>query len=124
PVIDAEAHQRLRSLANDAEQHGQVLLRRHDIPESGYFVGPTIVAAEPSSPLAREEVFGPVLAVLRARDLDHAFALANDTDYALTAGVMTRSPGTISRATTGLRGGNVYVTRAITGSVVGRQPFG
>ena len=65
-----------------------------------------------------------MLAVLRARDFDHALALANDTDYALTAGIFSRSPVHIARATNELRAGNVYVNRAITGAVVGRQPFG
>jgi RHH-type proline utilization regulon transcriptional repressor/proline dehydrogenase/delta 1-pyrroline-5-carboxylate dehydrogenase len=74
--------------------------------------------------VARDELFGPVLAVLRARDLDHALALANDTDYALTAGVFSRSPAHIRRAKAELRAGNVYVNRATTGAVVGRQPFG
>jgi RHH-type transcriptional regulator, proline utilization regulon repressor / proline dehydrogenase / delta 1-pyrroline-5-carboxylate dehydrogenase len=125
PVIDAEAHTRVGRWASEAERHGRVLLRRTDVPGRGYFVGPTIVEVEDrSSPLAREEVFGPVLAVLRARDLDDAIGLANDTDYALTAGVMSRSPTTIRRASAELRAGNVYVNRAITGSVVGRQPFG
>jgi RHH-type proline utilization regulon transcriptional repressor/proline dehydrogenase/delta 1-pyrroline-5-carboxylate dehydrogenase len=74
--------------------------------------------------VAREEIFGPVLAVLRARDFSHALALANDTSYALTAGVFSRSPENIRRAAAELRGGNVYINRHVTGAVVGRQPFG
>jgi RHH-type proline utilization regulon transcriptional repressor/proline dehydrogenase/delta 1-pyrroline-5-carboxylate dehydrogenase len=74
--------------------------------------------------LATEEIFGPVLGVFPARDLDEALALANDTDYALTAGILSRSPATIRRASAELRAGNVYVNRTITGAVVGRQPFG
>jgi RHH-type proline utilization regulon transcriptional repressor/proline dehydrogenase/delta 1-pyrroline-5-carboxylate dehydrogenase len=125
PVIDAEAHERVRGWSERAEQWGRVLVRREDVPSTGYFVGPTVVeVTDRDAPLAREEVFGPVLAVLRANDLDDALALANDTDYALTAGVISRSPGTIRRASAELRAGNVYVNRAITGSVVGRQPFG
>jgi RHH-type proline utilization regulon transcriptional repressor/proline dehydrogenase/delta 1-pyrroline-5-carboxylate dehydrogenase len=65
-----------------------------------------------------------VLTVLRARDLDEAIGLANDTDYALTAGIFSRSPAAIRRAAAELRAGNVYVNRHITGAVVGRQPFG
>lgn len=125
PVIDAEAHERVLAWADGAEQSGKVLVRRTDVPRDGYFVGPTVVeVTDRDAPLAREEVFGPVLPVLRAHDLDDAIALANDTDYALTAGVISRSPGTIRRVTAELRAGNVYVNRAITGSVVGRQPFG
>jgi RHH-type proline utilization regulon transcriptional repressor/proline dehydrogenase/delta 1-pyrroline-5-carboxylate dehydrogenase len=65
-----------------------------------------------------------VLAVLRADTLDDALALANRTPYALTAGIYSRSPESIRRAAAELRAGNVYVNRAITGAVVGRQPFG
>jgi len=88
-------------------------------------VGPTIVEVpDPRADIARDEIFGPVLAVLRARDLDEAIALANDTDYALTAGIFSRSPAAIRRAAAELRAGNVYVNRHITGAIVGRQPFG
>ncbi len=83
-----------------------------------------VAVDDPDVPLAREEIFGPVLAVLRAGDLDEAIALANRTDYALTAGIYSRSPAAIAAASRRLRAGNVYVNRPITGSVVGRQPFG
>ncbi|HEX6236753.1 MAG TPA: aldehyde dehydrogenase family protein, partial [Acidimicrobiales bacterium] len=96
-----------------------------DVPAVGYFVPPTVVAvADPDAPVARDEIFGPVLTVLRAGDLDEAIALANASDYALTAGIYSRSPASIARAAAELRAGNVYVNRAITGAVVGRQPFG
>jgi RHH-type proline utilization regulon transcriptional repressor/proline dehydrogenase/delta 1-pyrroline-5-carboxylate dehydrogenase len=127
PVIDAEAHDRVRDWVARAPWMGRVLLARDDIPEDGYFVGPTIVevdSASASAPIARDEVFGPLLTVLRARDLDEAIALANDTDYALTAGIFSRSPAAIRRAAAELRAGNVYINRHITGAVVGRQPFG
>ena len=75
-------------------------------------------------PVARDEIFGPVLTVLAADDLDHAIALANDTDYALTAGAFSRSPAAIERLGRELRAGNVYINRHIVGAVVGRQPFG
>jgi RHH-type transcriptional regulator, proline utilization regulon repressor / proline dehydrogenase / delta 1-pyrroline-5-carboxylate dehydrogenase len=69
-------------------------------------------------------VFGPVLTLMRAPDMDAAIALANRSDYALTAGVYSRSPAAIAAAAQRLRAGNVYVNRPITGAVVGRQPFG
>ena len=126
PVIDADAHARLRGAIERAGREGKVLLARDDVPGDGWYVGPTIVAVdEPvTAEVARDELFGPVLAVLRARDLDHAIALANDTDYALTAGIYSRSPANIARAAAELRAGNVYVNRPLTGAVVGRQPFG
>ena len=125
PVIDADAQQRVRGYIEAAPTQGRVLLARDDVPDSGWFVGPTIVAVDdPAAPIAREEIFGPVLAVLRARDFDHAIELANATDYALTAGCFSRSPVHLERAAAELRAGNVYLNRHITGAIVGRQPFG
>jgi RHH-type transcriptional regulator, proline utilization regulon repressor / proline dehydrogenase / delta 1-pyrroline-5-carboxylate dehydrogenase len=125
PVIDADAHARVLGYVARAPSEGTVILQRDDVPEGGWFVGPTIVAVEdPSAPVATDEIFGPVLSVLRARDFDHAIELANATDYALTAGCFSRSPVHLRRAASELRAGNVYLNRHITGAVVGRQPFG
>ncbi len=125
PVIDADAHTRLRRVVASAGEHGTVALARTDVPDHGWYVGPTVVTdVDPASPLARDEHFGPVLAVLRASSLDHAIELANDTPFALTAGVCSRSPSTVERCVAELRAGNVYVNRDITGAVVGRHPFG
>ena len=115
----------MRSYVNAAGTEGRVVLARDDVPASGFFVGPTIVAdVDPCSRLATEEIFGPVLAVMRVGTFDEAVALANHSDYALTAGVVSRSPSHIDQAVRELRAGNVYVNRPITGAVVGRQPFG
>ncbi len=125
PLIDSDAQVKVRSYQAAARGEGTVVVQREDLPDEGWFVGPTIVAdVRPGGRLATEEIFGPVLSVLAARDLDEALALANDTDYALTAGVLSRSPATIRRASADLRAGNVYINRGITGAVVGRQPFG
>ena len=125
PVIDEDSVKRIRGWQDRAEQFGRTVLRRDELPGTGYFVGPTIVDdAVPGSPLVTEEIFGPVAAVMAARDFEHALELANQTDFALTAGIMSRSPSHIERASAILRGGNIYVNRAITGAVVGRQPFG
>jgi RHH-type proline utilization regulon transcriptional repressor/proline dehydrogenase/delta 1-pyrroline-5-carboxylate dehydrogenase len=98
---------------------------RDDLPERGYFVGPTIVAGvSPQSELAETEIFGPVVAVMRARGFEEAIEIANATPYALTAGIISRSPSHIHHASDELRAGNVYINRTITGAVVGRQPFG
>jgi RHH-type proline utilization regulon transcriptional repressor/proline dehydrogenase/delta 1-pyrroline-5-carboxylate dehydrogenase len=116
PLIDAEAQARVRSYLSGSYE---------DVPGPGSFVRPTVIdGVAPSAPLAREEIFGPVLAVLRAASFEEALSVANDTDYALTAGVFSRSPSHIGLAVAGLRAGNVYVNRGITGAVPGRQPFG
>ena len=72
----------------------------------------------------KEEIFGPVLAVLRAADIEEAVGLANSTDYALTGGLFSRSPAAIRRVGETFEVGNLYINRGITGAAVGRQPFG
>jgi RHH-type proline utilization regulon transcriptional repressor/proline dehydrogenase/delta 1-pyrroline-5-carboxylate dehydrogenase len=125
PVIDEEAQQRVLEYRRRAAHEGSILYSRDDVPDDGFYVGPTIVGdVDPHASVACDEIFGPLLAVMRARDLDHAIALANDTDYALTAGIISRSPHHIEQATNELRAGNVYINRTITGAQVGRQPFG
>jgi RHH-type proline utilization regulon transcriptional repressor/proline dehydrogenase/delta 1-pyrroline-5-carboxylate dehydrogenase len=125
PVIDEDSLKRIRGWQERADTFGRVVLQREDLPERGYFVGPTIVdGVSPGSALAQEEIFGPVVAVLRARDFDEAISIANRIDYALTAGVVSRSPSHIRQASEELKGGNIYVNRTIIGAVVGRQPFG
>ena len=125
PLIDADAQAKVQGYVDLAPREGRVVLHRADVPEEGFFVGPTIVAGvAPSGRLATEEIFGPVLSVFAASDFDAALALANDNDYALTAGILSRSPAMIRRASAELKAGNVYVNRGITGAVVGRQPFG
>ena len=89
------------------------------------YVPPTVFAeVPPSASIAREEIFGPVLAVLRARDLDEALRIAMDVDYALTGGLFSRSPSALERAEREYRVGNLYLNRGITGAVVERHPFG
>jgi RHH-type proline utilization regulon transcriptional repressor/proline dehydrogenase/delta 1-pyrroline-5-carboxylate dehydrogenase len=125
PLIDADAQARVRAYVDGAPSEGRVVLERDDVPDKGFFVGPTIVAdVAGTSRLATEEIFGPVLAVQRADSFEHALALANATDYALTAGIVSRSPSHIRLAAQELRAGNVYVNRPITGAVVGHHPFG
>jgi RHH-type proline utilization regulon transcriptional repressor/proline dehydrogenase/delta 1-pyrroline-5-carboxylate dehydrogenase len=89
------------------------------------YVAPHIISGIlPTHRLAREEVFGPVLAVMRARDFDHALQMANDSEYKLTGGVFSRRPAHLEAARENFRVGNLYLNRGITGAVVGRQPFG
>ena len=125
PVIDEDALKRIRTWQERAPHFGQVLLLREDLPDRGYFVGPTIVdGVDPSSELAQTEIFGPVVAVMSAPSFEAAITMANSVEYALTAGVISRSPGNIRLAAEELRAGNIYINRTITGAVVGRQPFG
>jgi RHH-type proline utilization regulon transcriptional repressor/proline dehydrogenase/delta 1-pyrroline-5-carboxylate dehydrogenase len=125
PLIDADAQARVRSYVAHARTAGRVVLAGDDVPDRGWFAGPTIVAdVAPGDRLVTDEIFGPVLSVQRAVSFEDALALANDTDYALTAGIVSRSPAHIRTAIEELRAGNVYVNRSITGAVVGHHPFG
>ncbi len=124
PLIDADALRRVERYQARAHREADVVVHREDVPDGGWYAGPMVCLAAADHPLARDEIFGPVLTVLAADDLDHAVALANDTPYALTAGAFSRSPATIARLGRELRAGNVYINRHIVGAVVGRQPFG
>ncbi|APB32863.1 delta-1-pyrroline-5-carboxylate dehydrogenase [Gloeomargarita lithophora Alchichica-D10] len=124
PVIDATAQERLQKNITLAKQRLTVALESA-APTSGYFVGPVIFTdVPPDDPLAQEELFGPVLAVLRVADFDQALQVANGTDYALTGGLYSRTPSHIHRAMQEYICGNLYINRGITGALVGRQPFG
>jgi len=126
PLIDMEARDRVLRAAAAGKGEARVALEV-DVAGlgEGYFVGPTILTeVAPQSTLAQEEIFGPVLAVMVARDFDEALALANGTAYALTGGIYSRGPSRIERARREFAVGNLYVNRKITGARVGRQPFG
>jgi len=91
----------------------------------GYFIEPTVIAdIPPKSKLEQEEIFGPVLAVIKARNFDHALEIANDTEFGLTGAVYTSSPDKIERAKRDFHVGNLYINRKCTGAIVGAHPFG
>jgi RHH-type proline utilization regulon transcriptional repressor/proline dehydrogenase/delta 1-pyrroline-5-carboxylate dehydrogenase len=91
----------------------------------GSYVAPHILTqVDPTSEIAQQEVFGPVLVVLPYTSLDQAFNLANSTRFALTGGIYSRSPSTLDRARREFKVGNLYINRKITGALVDRQPFG
>jgi RHH-type transcriptional regulator, proline utilization regulon repressor / proline dehydrogenase / delta 1-pyrroline-5-carboxylate dehydrogenase len=126
PVIDRTARDRIRAAIEDGKEVARLALSV-DCSHlgDGYFIGPTVFTeVPPESPLAQEEIFGPVLAVLRAHDYEEALRIANGTRYALTGGVYSRSPANLERAREAFEVGNLYLNRKITGAIVGRQPFG
>ena len=91
----------------------------------GYFIQPTVIAdIQPKSKLEQEEIFGPVLAVIKARGFDHALQIANDTEFGLTGAVYTSSRDKIERAIREFHVGNLYINRKCTGAMVGAHPFG
>jgi len=129
PVIDADAVQKILGLIETGKREAklawQAPLPAGVAASGGYFIPPTIFThVKPEHAIAHEEIFGPVFAVIKVRDLDEAFGVANGTDYALTGGLFSRSPHALARAERELECGNLYLNRAITGAIVERHPFG
>lgn len=124
PVIDANARDRIREYIAQGKIEAEVALSI-PIPEHGYFVNPTIFSeVPPEATIAQEEIFGPVVAVIRVKDIKEAIAVANNTNYALTGGIYSRTPSHIQMAQEEFEVGNLYINRTITGAIVARQPFG
>lgn len=128
PVIDGDARTKIQQLIEIGRKEAKLAWQGAVPPQAdaaGFYVPPAIFTdVKPGHVIAREEIFGPVLAVLRARDLDQAFAIANGADYALTGGLFSRSPSALERAERELEVGNLYLNRGITGAIVERHPFG
>ncbi len=125
PVADGEQRRKILDYIEIGRNEGK-LLYQGTVPEGkGYYVPLTIFSdIRPEHRLAREEIFGPVLAVMRAKDFSTALALANSTPQALTGSVFSRSPANLERAAGEFRVGNLYLNRGCTGALVERQPFG
>ncbi|MCZ6625060.1 MAG: L-glutamate gamma-semialdehyde dehydrogenase [Deltaproteobacteria bacterium] len=124
PVIDAAAKEKIADYIALGKQEGKCVLKMEAL-EDGFYVGPVIFSdIKPDSRLAQEEIFGPVLGVIKAQDFDEALEIANQSSYGLTGGVFSRSPAHIEKARQEFRVGNLYINRGITGAVVERQPFG
>jgi RHH-type proline utilization regulon transcriptional repressor/proline dehydrogenase/delta 1-pyrroline-5-carboxylate dehydrogenase len=125
PVIEREAQERVRSYADRGAADGRVVAGGHELPETGWFCAPTVVAGlPPDSPVLREEVFGPLLAVERYPTIDAACDEIDRSPFALTGGLFSRNPRTVDSVVRRMPVGNLYVNRHITGAMVGRQPFG
>jgi len=125
-VIDRNAFSKIKEYIAVGAQEGRVALGgAAGDGNDGYFIPPTIVAdVSENSRLACEEIFGPVLAFVKARDFEHAEQIFNGTEYGLTGGLITRSRERIERAKRTFHVGNLYFNRKITGALVGVQPFG
>jgi RHH-type transcriptional regulator, proline utilization regulon repressor / proline dehydrogenase / delta 1-pyrroline-5-carboxylate dehydrogenase len=125
PVIDKAAYERILDYIEVGKSEAKLAYQGKDVPPKGYFVPPTIfVDVKSNMRIAREEIFGPVISVIKVRDINEAIDVANSTDYALTAGFFSRSPANIEQAKAQIEAGNVYVNRSCTGAFVCRHPFG
>jgi 1-pyrroline-5-carboxylate dehydrogenase len=125
PVISAGARKNILSYIEIGKTEGRVITGGGPARGEGYFLEPTVIAGVDSKArIFQEEIFGPVLAVSRARDFSHALELANDTEYGLTGAVYSRNPEVIHRAGKEFFVGNLYINRKCTGAMVAAHPFG
>jgi 1-pyrroline-5-carboxylate dehydrogenase len=125
PVINAGALKSISDYIVIGAKEGRVIAGGKRANGDGYFLEPTVIAdIAPTARLAQEEIFGPVLAVIRTRDFDDALAIANNTEYGLTGSIYSASPQQIERARNEFHVGNLYINRKCTGAMVGAHPFG
>ncbi|NJO59452.1 MAG: L-glutamate gamma-semialdehyde dehydrogenase [Richelia sp. RM2_1_2] len=124
PVIDDKSQSRIREYIEKGKAEAEVALEM-SAPVNGYFIGPVIFTNVPADGIiAQQEIFGPVVAVIKAKDFQEALQVANGTNYALTGGLYSRTPSHIEQAQAEFEVGNLYINRTITGAIVSRQPFG
>jgi 1-pyrroline-5-carboxylate dehydrogenase len=127
PVVNASAYQSMLRYIEVGRQEGRLIAGGAAIEneDKGYFVAPTIFSdIAPEARLSQEEIFGPILAVIRARNFEHALAIGNNTEYGLTGALYTSSTEKMERAARDFHVGNLYFNRKCTGAMVGAHPFG
>jgi RHH-type proline utilization regulon transcriptional repressor/proline dehydrogenase/delta 1-pyrroline-5-carboxylate dehydrogenase len=124
-VIERSAQERVTEYADLAARTGRIAARIESVPDRGWFCPPTVAVDLPAgSPVLEEEIFGPLLAIERVRNVEHACDIVDGLPYALTGGLFARDPATVRYVIRRTPVGNLYVNRGITGAMVGRQPFG
>jgi 1-pyrroline-5-carboxylate dehydrogenase len=125
PVISAAAMKTILQYIETGRKEGRVVAGGDGPKPGGYFVPPTVIAdVDSKARIFQEEIFGPVLAVTKAKDFDHALELANDTEYGLTGAVYSNNPAHLKVARERFHVGNLYLNRKCTGAMVGAHPFG
>jgi 1-pyrroline-5-carboxylate dehydrogenase len=127
PVISEKAYRKILEYLEIGKKEGTVLNGGNAIgtPEDGYYIAPTVIAdVPPTARISCEEIFGPVLAVVKSHSFDDALAIANNTEYGLTGAIYTSSREKLDRAREEFHVGNLYFNRKCTGAMVGAHPFG
>ena len=125
PVINERAMKSIQDYIDKGKQEGRLIAGGGRAAENGYFLQPTVIAdVAPDATIAQEEIFGPVLAVIKARDFDHALEIANNTEFGLTGAVYSKDESKLERAKDEFFVGNLYLNRKCTGALVGGNPFG
>jgi 1-pyrroline-5-carboxylate dehydrogenase len=125
PVISASAQRTILGYIETGKTEGRLLTGSAEPAAEGYFIPPAVIAdVDSHARVFQEEIFGPVLAVAKARDFDHALEMANDSQYGLTGAIYSNRPEHIARAREEFFVGNMYINRKCTGAMVGAHPFG
>jgi 1-pyrroline-5-carboxylate dehydrogenase len=125
PVVDEAAYNKILEYIAIGRKEGKLVAGGEKGPAGGYFLQPTVIKDVPENArIAQEEIFGPVLAVIKARDFQHAVDIANGTQYGLTGGLFSRDRSHLEFGRRELFCGNLYLNRKCTGALVGVQPFG
>ncbi len=125
PVINASAKKSILEYVEVGKREGRLITGGGETPGPGHFIQPTVIAdVPPKARLAQEEIFGPLLAVIKAKDFDDALEIANNTEYGLTGAVYTRDRKKLEKAAEDFFVGNLYLNRKCTGAMVGGHPFG
>lgn len=125
PVIDQAAYDKIMEYIEIGKQEGELLVGGEGDDSKGWFVQPTVFAdVDPNARIMQEEIFGPVVALTKAKDFDEAIEIANNTEYGLTGAVISNNRENIEKARRDFHVGNLYFNRGCTGAIVGYQPFG
>jgi 1-pyrroline-5-carboxylate dehydrogenase len=126
PVVNQRSMEKILKYIEIGQQEGGKLVAGGTrAPGDGYFLRPTVIAdVDPKATIAQEEIFGPVLAIIKAKDFDHALEIANNTEFGLTGAVYTKNKKKLERAKQQFFCGNLYLNRKCTGAMVGAHPFG
>ncbi|MBV8671519.1 MAG: aldehyde dehydrogenase family protein, partial [Candidatus Eremiobacteraeota bacterium] len=125
PVINERSRDKIESYIKIGKDEGTLLTGGERVGDDGYFLEPTVFTdIAPDDTIAQEEIFGPVLAVIKAKNYDDALAIANSTEFGLTGSVYSRDRAKLERARAEFHVGNLYFNRKCTGAMVGVHPFG
>jgi 1-pyrroline-5-carboxylate dehydrogenase len=125
PVVNANAEKSILDYIDAGKREGRLITGGRTTSSAGHFIAPTVIAdVPPQGKIAQEEIFGPVLAVIKAKDFDEALQIANNTEYGLTGAVYSDDRDKLERAAESFHVGNLYLNRKCTGAMVGGHPFG
>ena len=125
PVINKSSMKAIQDYIEVGKKEGRLITGGGPAGGDGYFIQPTVIAdLSPKARISQEEIFGPVLSVIPAKDFDHALEIANDTEFGLTGAVYSKNPKKIEKAAEQFHVGNLYLNRKCTGAMVGAHPFG